>query len=234
MATRRTPHTRHGGMRFKITTRRLLACAGLLVALLLAGRAVVASLPREAPPRPLAVPTLDTATPTAAATPAPTALASATPSTAASADDGALALAGAPSVSARMIDAVLAREGSPLVGQGAGIVAQGRRDGIDPVFLLAFVSHFDLRDPLPAAAHNVGHIRASGGAPALGGYRVYPTWRDGIAAWYTLIHDQYVVRWGLKTLDAIVPVYAPSTHAGVEGELADLRAMVVAWRASDH
>jgi len=208
---------------------------GLLLVLLLAGRAVVARLPREAPPpRRLAVPALHTATPTVVSvSPTPSSVLPASPVAAANADDGALAVAGPPSVPARLIDAVLAREGSPLAGQGADIVAQGRRVGIDPVFLLAFVSHFDLRDALPAAAHNVGHIRASGGAPALDGYRAYPTWRDGIAAWYALIHDQYVVRWGLRTLDAIVPVYAPSTHAGVEGELADLRAMITAWRAMD-
>jgi len=30
-----------------------------------------------------------------------------------------------------------------------------------------------------------------------------------------------------------VPIYAPSTQAGVESELADLRAMVTAWRAGN-
>jgi len=138
---------------------------------------------------------------------------------------------GPPSVSAALIDAALAREGSPLAGQGAAIVADGRRAGVDPVFLLAFVSHFDLHAPLPAAAHNVGHVRATAGEAALDGYRIYPTWQAGITAWYALIRGQYVGRWGLKTLDAILLVYAPSTQAGVESELADLRAMVTAWRA---
>lgn len=137
-----------------------------------------------------------------------------------------------PSVSASLVNAVLARERSPLAGLGAYIVAAGQRSGIDPVFLLAVVSYFDMRHPLPAAAHNVGHIRASGHAPVLDGYHVYPTWRAGIDAWYTLIHGLYVARWHLRTLDAIVPVYAPSTRAGVEAELAALRAMVTAWRAT--
>jgi len=142
-----------------------------------------------------------------------------------------MSIVGAPSVTPAVVDAVLAREGSPLAGQGAYIVAAGRRSGVDPVFLLAFVSHFDLSHPLPAAAHNVGHIRASGGEPAVDGYRVYPTWQAGVDAWYALIHDRYAGQWGLRTLDAIAPVYAPSTQAGVEAELADLRAMIAAWRA---
>ena len=138
-----------------------------------------------------------------------------------------------PSVSAASLAAALAREGSSLAGQGAYIVAAGRRAGIDPVYLLAFVSHFDLRSPLPVSAHNVGHIRATGQETSVDGYRVYPTWWDGIDAWYALIRDRYVARWDLRTLDAILPVYAPSTQAGVEGELADLRAMIAAWRAGN-
>ncbi len=238
MATRRAPQRRRLNLhvalaRPPITARRLIAAAGLLLTLLLVGRALLASLPHETLTgrRPLPPPhspgvmigpaTPPAATPTAQATVPPTA----------PTGEGAMSVVGPPSVSAALIDAALAREGSPLAGQGASIVAEGRRAGVDPVFLLAFVSHFDLHAPLPAAAHNVGHVRATPGEAALDGYRVYPTWHAGIAAWYALIRGQYVGRWGLKTLDAIVPVYAPSTPAGVESELADLRAMVTAWRA---
>lgn len=237
MATRRAPQRRRSSLRealarTPIKTRRLVATAGLLLALLVVGRALLASLPHETLTRPLPPPhsgrdvmigpaTPPTATPAAQATVQP----------AAPTGDGVMSVVGPPSVSAGLIDAALAREGSPLAGQGASIVAAGRRAGVDPVFLLAFVSHFDLRAPLPAAAHNVGHVRATAGEAARDGYRVYPTWQAGVDAWYALIHDRYAGQWGLRTLDAIAPVYAPSTQAGVEAELADLRAMIAAWRA---
>lgn len=243
MATRRPPARRGRptllGLAGGTVLRRLVACAGLLLVLALAGGAIATRLRRDSPlPRPPRAPA-DVARPAALA-PAPSPASSpvaarrVAPASGVAGEgegEGALPVVAPPSVPAALVDAVLAREGSPLAGQGAYIVAAGRRSGVDPVFLLAFVSHFDLSHPLPAAAHNVGHIRASGGEPAVDGYRVYPTWQAGVDAWYALIHDRYAGQWGLRTLDAIAPVYAPSTQAGVEAELADLRAMIAAWRA---
>jgi len=145
--------------------------------------------------------------------------------------DSALPLDGLPSVSPTFVDATLARLGSPLAGSGRFIYDEGRRQGVDPVYLLAIVSYVDGHDPLPAAAHNVGAIRAVGGQPALNGYRVFPTWRDGVAAWYALVRTLYVRRWGLRTLDAMLPVYAPAPGQGVEDELNALWARIAAWRA---
>ncbi len=145
--------------------------------------------------------------------------------------DDALPLDGPPSVSPAFVDATLARLGSPLAGSGRFIYDEGRRQGVDPVYLLAIISYVDGRDSLPAAAHNVGAIRAVGGQPALNGYRVFPTWRDGVAAWYALVRTLYVRRWGLRTLDAMLPVYAPAPGQGVEDELNALRARIAAWRA---
>jgi len=239
MATRRARQRRRFSLRGALArpptaARRLVAAAGLLLALLLIGRTLLASLPHETLARPLPPPQTGRGVMIGPATPpAATPVATVTVQPAAPTGDGAMSVVRPPSVSAALIDAALAREGSPLAGQGAAIVTQGRRAGVDPVFLLAFVSHFDLRAPLPVAAHNVGHVRATAGEAALDGYRVYPTWQAGIAAWYALIRGQYVGRWGLKTLDAILPVYAPSMQAGVESELADLRAMVTAWRADN-
>jgi hypothetical protein len=241
MATRRPPARRGRptllGLAGGTVLRRLVACAGLLLVLALAGGAIATGLRRDTPlPRPPRAPA-DVARPAALA-PAPSPASSpvaarrvAPAAGVAGEGEGALPVVAPPSVPAALVDAVLAREGSPLAGQGAYIVVAGRRSGVDPVFLLAFVSHFDLSHPLPATAHNVGHIRASGGEPAVDGYRVYPTWQAGVDAWYALIHDRYAGQWGLRTLDAIAPVYAPSTQAGVEAELADLRAMIAAWRA---
>jgi hypothetical protein len=140
-------------------------------------------------------------------------------------------VAGAASVDTAVVDATLHREGSPLAGLGAVIIAKGRRWGIDPVFLVAFVTYFDAGAPLPTAAHNVGHIRAVGTQRAIDGYRAFPTWQAGIDAWYRLIAAVYVRRWELTTLDRIVPVYAPgSGRRSVETELNALRATVEALR----
>ncbi len=142
-----------------------------------------------------------------------------------------MSIVGAPSVTPAVVDAVLAREGSPLAGQGGYICLEGRRAGIDPVFLLAVVAQVDVPNPLPDAAHNVGHVLAAAGQPAASGFRVYPSWQAGVAGWYELMRTLYVGRWGLRTLDAVWPVYAPGPREQVEDQLGALEAMVTAWRA---
>lgn len=150
-------------------------------------------------------------------------------------DVGVMRLAASPSVDAAVVNAVLRREGSSLAGEGEAIVAAGRRWGIDPAYLLAFVCYFDVPNALPLAAHNVGHIRAVGSQPAVQGYRAFGSWSAGIDAWYRLIATLYVGRWHLTTLDAIVAVYAPgSGRRDVEAELNALRATVEAVRGLSH
>lgn len=222
-------------------TRRHLSWAALLAVALLLGAALGrTSAGLASPPAPVSVRQAPSATPLQSAiqTPRAATLTPTRPVVAPARSPGgasyaALVMTGPPSVSDRTVDAVLSRENSPLAGLGPFIVAEGRRQGIDPVFLLAIVSYFDVRDPLPAMLHNVGHIRAKAGEPAVDGYRVYPTWRAGVAAWYALIHNLYVGRWGLRTLDAIIPVYAPAPRPRLEAEIDDMRAMVSAWRLQD-
>lgn len=143
----------------------------------------------------------------------------------------AMMVAVSPTVDAAVVDAVLAREGSPLAGSGRFIVADGRRRGIDPAFLVAFVTYFDVPAPLPPVAHNVGHMRAVAGQLSAGGYRAFPSWQAGIDAWYRLVSRWYVHQWHLSSLDSIVPVYAPGAgRRSVETELNSLRATVDALR----
>jgi hypothetical protein len=215
--------------------RRLAALAALLVV----GALVAAALARQLVPSPdrgrLAAPVSPSPTPAlVAASPTSRAQrAKAIPSAAPPTVDvaGEMQVAGPASVDTAVVDAALRREGSPLAGLGETIVAEGRHWGIDPVYLVAFVTYFDAGAPLPVAAHNVGHIRAVGAETAINGYRVFPTWQAGIDAWYRLIATLYVRRWGLTTLDRIVPVYAPgSGRRSVEAELNTLRAAVEALR----
>lgn len=136
-------------------------------------------------------------------------------------------------VSPARLDGLLARLGSPLAGLGAYLVAQARRWNIDPLVLPALSTYLDKHDPLAARAHNVGHVRAVGTQPSLDGYRVYPSWRAGVAAWFALVGNLYMRRWRLRTLDEMLPVYAAGAgRRGVESELNAVRAMMAAWRAS--
>lgn len=139
-------------------------------------------------------------------------------------------LARPPSVSPAVIAATLRRLGSPLAGLSDAIYRTGRAYGVDPAYLLAFVAYFDRSMPLPDRAHNVGRIRATGREPAVQGFRAFGTWEQGITAWYRLMRDLYLRRWHLRSLDAVLPVYAPSTRVGVEDELGQMEAMIAAWR----
>lgn len=228
-------------------TRRQAAVAGLLVvcvllvAALTRQRPVLGGLPPAAPPTPAGA--TPTSAPRRAAPPTPArheparrtvALAAqAQPIRLPRSSDVALPVDSPPSVSPALIDATLAREGSPLAGLGAYICAEGRHWHVDPVFLLAFVTYFDAAHPLAVSLHNVGHIRAGGTEPAVDGYRAFATWRQGIGAWYGLIHKLYVNRWHLRTLDEILPIYAPGAgRLDVEAEVNALRDTVAAWRGA--
>jgi hypothetical protein len=225
-------------------TRRYLAWLALLVLAALCINAQVRPFARPAtPPRLPAAgfvfpPAPTAARPIAAATPvqrrpsqtrhavvaAPVALVSSV--------NESYVMAQAPSISPAVIAATLRRLGSPLAGLSDVIYRTGRAYGIDPAYLLAFVAYFDRRVPLPDRAHNVGRIRATGREPSVQGYRAFGSWEQGITAWYRLMRDLYVRRWHLRSLDAVLPVYAPSTRVGVEDELGQMEAMIAAWRHS--
>lgn len=224
-------------------TRRYLAWLALLVLAALCINAQVRPFARPAmPPRlpatgfifPAAVATH----PVAATTPIPRRPSQPLPANAAapvalvSSLSESYVMARPPSVSPAVIAATLRRLGSPLAGLSNIIYRAGRAYGVDPAYLLAFVAYFDRRVPLPDRAHNVGRIRATGREPAVQGFRAFATWKQGITAWYRLIRDLYVRRWHLRSLDAVLPIYAPSTRAGVEDELGQMEAMIAAWRHS--
>jgi hypothetical protein len=119
---------------------------------------------------------------------------------------------GAPSIDADFINKVLQHYHSPASGDGEAFYAQGVKYGIDPVFALAFFmeeSTFGTKG-VARTTHSLGNIRATPGYSSYHGYRYYKTWTEGSADWYRLIAQLYVKRWGLITVDQIIPVYAPS------------------------
>jgi hypothetical protein len=142
-------------------------------------------------------------------------------------------LAGGPTISPAQINAVLARYGSPMAGQGQAIYDLGVKYGIDPAYCLAFFVHESGAGTQGEAVltHNLGNIRAIAGYPSLGGYRYFDTWLEGAEAWYKLISDLYIKQWKLATVDTIIPVYAPSADSNdPTAYIDDVNQMVASWR----
>jgi hypothetical protein len=142
-------------------------------------------------------------------------------------------LLGAPSVSVGMIESVLKQYGSEAVGRGQAIYDLGVRYGIDPAYALAFFVHESGCGTKGVArfTHSIGNIRWTAGYDNYEGYRSYSTWEQGIEDWYKLMTDLYINGWGLRTVDKIIPVYAPyGDNNNPPVYAASVKSMVDSWR----
>lgn len=171
----------------------------------------------------------DTALAPAASAPAPVQPQSAPPSPPAS----AYALMGPPTISVAQIEQVLAYYGSPARGLGQTLYDLGVKHGINPAFGLAFFVHESGcgTKGVARSTKSLGNIRWTTGYDNYQGYRSYSSWAAGMEDWYSLIKDQYIAGWGLTTVDAIIPVYAPSAdHNDPASYIASVKASVDSWR----
>lgn len=150
-----------------------------------------------------------------------------------------LALACPAQLSAAELDAILAAYGSPAVSTGAAWIAQGREWGINPEIAVAFFVHESSAATAPgwagwkpdgSSTHNVGNIICAGYATCYGRFRDYPDWQAGIADWYRLIAQEYRDGRGHRTVDDVIPVYAPSFENDVSGYIGAVRGLVSEWR----
>lgn len=142
-------------------------------------------------------------------------------------------LEGPPTVSVRQIEAVLAQYGSPAAGSGQKLYDLGLRYGINPAFALAFFVHESGGGTKGVArfTKSLGNIRWTAGFDNYEGYRSYPTWEAGMEDWYVLIKNLYIQGWGLRTVDAIIPTYAPSADRNDPATyIASVKQMVDSWR----
>ena len=138
-----------------------------------------------------------------------------------------------PSISVRQIEAVLQQYGSPAVGLGQKLFDLGVKYGIDPVYALAFFVHESGCGTRGVArfTKSLGNIRWTDGYDNYEGYRSYPTWESGMEDWYRLVTDLYINGWNLRTVDAVVPVYAPSADRNSPPDyIASIKWMVDNWR----
>ena len=140
---------------------------------------------------------------------------------------------GGPSLSASFIDRVLARYGSPAVGLGGALVADSEQFHIDDVYALAFFLHESSFGTTGVArfTRSLGNIICSGYPTCFQGFRSYVTWQVGAWDWFRLIKYEYLPR-GLSTVQAIVPVYAPtSDNNDVPAYIKAVVQAAAAWRA---
>jgi hypothetical protein len=158
---------------------------------------------------------------------------------AASRPAGDYALQGGPSLTAQQIDTILAAYGSPAAGTGAAWYNLGLKYGIDPAYAVAFFIHESSAGtnagwagikPDGGTTHNVGNIICAGFASCYGRFRDYPTWDDGIEDWYRLIDVEYIQGRGTKTVQDIIPIYAPSFENDVQSYITSVTSLIDGWR----
>lgn len=146
---------------------------------------------------------------------------------------GAGPVLGPPSITPDRIRAVLESYNSPAADEAQAFYDLGVARGIDPAYCLAFFimeSGAGTRG-VARTTYSVGNIRARPGEPSFEGYRQYASWREGIADWYRLIDELYVEEWGLTTVDAIVPIYAPpSDNNDPDAYIRTVKRLVAGWR----
>lgn len=138
-----------------------------------------------------------------------------------------------PSTSVAQIERVLKEYGSPAVGHGQELYDLGVRYGIDPAYALAFFVHESGcgTQGVARSTKSLGNIRWTEGFDNYQGYRSYPDWASGMEDWYKLISNLYIGGWNLRTVDQIIPVYAPwgdNNHPPTY--IASVKKLVDSWR----
>lgn len=151
---------------------------------------------------------------------------------------GPYSVLGKPTISAALINKVLAAYNSPAAGQGQAMYDLGVKYGIDPVYALAFFMHESLFGTTgeARATLSLGNLRCIPTRPCIdqnrGGYAQMYSWQDGFEQWYKLIRNLYVAQWGRVTVEQIIPKYAPNSDGNNEAAyIATLKYEVSTWRA---
>jgi hypothetical protein len=156
------------------------------------------------------------------------------------APEAGLAVLGEPTISAAQIEQVLRDYNSPAVGHGQEMYDLGVKHGINPAIALAFFIHESSAGTNPAWAgikadgsttHNVGNIICTPGWRCYGRFRDYDSWSAGMEDWYKLIKELYIGEWGRKTVDDIIPKYAPASDNNNEAAyINSVKKLVQEWQ----
>jgi hypothetical protein len=81
--------------------------------------------------------------------------------------------------------------------------------------------------------HSFGNLRPMPGEPSLDGYRTYHDWMDGAREWFKIIRSLYLDTLKLRTVEDVVPVYAPaSDDNNPPAMIAGIQQLVRCWRGN--
>lgn len=142
----------------------------------------------------------------------------------------------APRISAAQFARVLTRAQSPAAEAAAELYAIVAGADLDPAIALAFFAHESTYGKYGVArrSRNWGNLRRGARAYAIeGGFGFYHSWADSLRDWCDLIRERYVAR-GLNTVEAAIPVYAPSSDGNAPARyIAQVRQLVAAWQAAE-
>jgi hypothetical protein len=145
--------------------------------------------------------------------PAPSQTATPGPVLAGPASASGVSVVGGPSLSADVVNRVLAGAGSPAQGTGQALYDLSVTYQIDDAYALATFqkeSSFG-RAGVARETHSLGNIICAGYPTCLGRFRSYRTWEEAYTDFYRLIAREYVAS-GLTTVETIIPKYAPSSE----------------------
>lgn len=140
---------------------------------------------------------------------------------------------GEPSISPENIDRVLSKYNSPAVGLGKSLYSLGIKYGIDPAYALAFFIKESSAGTagIATVTKSIGNIRVTPGYQNYQGFRKYTSWEEGAEDWFKLIKNLYVSKWGLNTVEAIIPVYAPAAdNNNPTAYISSVNRLVTNWR----
>lgn len=149
------------------------------------------------------------------------------------AQDAGLEVLGPPRISERQFVTVLSRENPGLTPSASAIYHLIKDTGVDPAIGLAFFAHESSygREGIckTFGTKNWGNVRTAhspalaSGSTAAGGrgpFATYASWENGAKDWALRIKEAYVGARGLRTVEAITPVYAPATDNNNPGSYA--------------
>lgn len=142
-------------------------------------------------------------------------------------------LARSPTITIAEIDRVLESVNSPMLPYSADIYVSGEQYGIDPVFALAFwmkESREASDGSVAAPDHNPGYTEGLSTDQRCGRWACWPTWPEGIAGWFHYMRVFFIDR-GIRTVEDILPIYAPSTENNTSGYILFVIQHVATWRA---
>jgi hypothetical protein len=141
--------------------------------------------------------------------------------------DASVSFQASPRLSPAFLNRVLAAYRSPAAGLGQQIYDLGRQYGVNSDLLLAIFGHESAFGTTGEArvSRSVGNLRCLDESYALyrpscaDGYAQFPSWLDGIGAFYRLIQVGYVdglvtipiVGHRCTTLAQVIPVWAPAS-----------------------